>query len=145
LPADNLSSHPIEEAACSKSLLAWEVVSVADQQQSVEFPMLPVNGIIVILVTFALQSMTLGCIGAWSPRSLPLAPFGLAQSLLHPHQRTRGARQGARTKSNGGREPLKEEGGQLKRGWADQKEDGAAASNKSVNDWRAVENRVGSG
>jgi hypothetical protein len=29
---------------------------------------------------------------------------------------------------------LKEEGGQSKRGWADQKEDGAAASNESVND-----------
>ena len=27
-PADNLSSHPIEEAACLKSLLAWEVHSV---------------------------------------------------------------------------------------------------------------------
>jgi hypothetical protein len=32
LPADNLSSHPLEEAACSKSLLAWEVGSGADWQ-----------------------------------------------------------------------------------------------------------------
>ncbi len=39
---------------CSKSFLAWEVGLVADWQQSVELPMLPVNGVIVILETFAL-------------------------------------------------------------------------------------------
>jgi hypothetical protein len=80
------------------------LLAVADWQQSVELLVLPVNGIIVILVTFALQSMMLGCIGAWSPHSLLPAPFGLAQSLLRPHQRTIGACRGARIKSNGGRD-----------------------------------------
>ena len=52
LPTDNQSSHPIEEAACLKSLLVWEVQSVADPRQSVKLPTLPVNGVIVILIKF---------------------------------------------------------------------------------------------
>ncbi len=145
--ADNLSSHPIEEAACSKSLLAWEVGSVADWRQSVELPMLPINGVIVILVTFVLQLMMLGCIGAWSPHLLSPAPFGLVQSLLMPpDQRTRGARWGARIKSNGGRDDHHQ-----RRKGGNQKEDGQIKKRMAqrpalkVSMMVMVENGVGSG